>query len=395
MTLSLHAQRLTGQPMFKLAEKVSDNHTRFDIGDPDFNTPRSVVEATIAALKLGKTHYTPSTGIMPLKEAICDFNHARLGFKPKVSQVCVSPGCNPLIYAIIRCLVKDGEAVAIPDPGFPTYRAVLDFLNVQSVSIPLLEENGWRVNPDDIKSLPKNVKLVIVNSPNNPTGSMFKSQKEANRISELCNNKGMYLLSDEIYSLVTYGQEHFSPADMEKCLKHSIIINGFSKSFAMSGFRLGYMIGPDWLTERIGNLLETTVSCTSEFVQHGGIEAYSRIPKELLHNMQVLDKRREYIVQGLNSIQGITCTNPEGAFYVLPNIKGTGLTSREFADKMFKNYVSLLPGTAFGNLGEGYIRMAFTQSTVEARIGLRRMEKALYGTDKLFRDTKQVYPERA
>jgi aspartate/methionine/tyrosine aminotransferase len=380
--------------MFKLAEKVTENHTRFDIGDPDFETPRSVKQTTIDAIKRGYTHYTPSTGISLLKEAICDYTHDTLGYKPSMNQICVSPGCNALIYAIIRCLVKEGEAVAIPDPGFPTYRSVLDLLNIESIPLPLLEENDFNVNPEDVKNLPKHVKLVIVNSPNNPTGSMISSQKEANRISEYCNNKGMYLLSDEIYSLMTYGHTHYSPSDLEKCLKHTIVISGFSKSFAMSGYRLGYCIAPDWLTEKIGLLMQTIVSCTNEFVQYSGIEALQRIPSEISYNLDVLTKRRNHIVEGLNSIQGITCKSTKGAFYVFPNIKGTGMTSREFADKMFKSNVALLPGTDFGKYGDGYVRLAFTQSQIEARIGLSRMERALFGTDKLFVDTKVVYPER-
>jgi len=383
---SLYAQRLTGQPMFRIAEKVTSNHTRFDIGDPDFQTPKAIKEATIDAITRGLTHYTVSSGSLLLKQFISRFTHLHgAGFNPDTDQIVIAPGCNPLVYCLFRCLVKEGEAVALPDPGFPTYRSVADFLNIETVSLPLLEENGFNINPEDIKNLPKNVKIVVTNSPNNPTGSMM-SEKDAKDIFNYCNKSNRYLISDEIYHLMSYGNEHFSPC-IDKCKTNTIMLNGFSKSFAMSGYRLGYMISSTDIAEKVSLLLQTTVSCTSEFIQMAGCEAYDRIPGDIGRNMSVLADRRRVLVGCLNDIEGITCAEPKGAFYVFPNITGTGLTSQEFTDLMFKHCVAVVPGTAFGRYGEGYVRLAFTQSTVNARIGVHRIETALTGSSEMIKKT--------
>jgi aspartate/methionine/tyrosine aminotransferase len=288
----------------------------------------------------------------------------------------------------MRCLLDDGDLVAVPDPGFPTYRSVADYLGVKVVPIPLLEENGFKPNPEDIKNLPKEVKLVILNSPNNPTGSMI-DKDDAIDIFNACNKSGRYLLSDEIYHLITYGKEHYSPCCIDKCLTHTIMINGFSKNFAMTGFRLGYMIGPDWLCEKVSLLLQTIVSCTSPFIQLAGCEAYDRIPTELKRNTSVLSDRRNVLVGGLNEIEGISCPYPDGAFYAFANIRKTGMSSRQFTDLMFKNYVSVVSGDDFGVYGEGYVRLAFTESSINARIGLHRIETALTGSSKMIEKTNR------
>ena len=392
MKLSKYADRLVGQPMFKISEKVNawnSNFSQFEIGDPDFQTPKAIKDATITAILQGNTHYTKSSGCDELKESIIRFNHLHGDITPEFNQVVIAPGCNPLVYAVIRCIVDEGDAVAIPDPGFPTYRSVLDFLAIEAVSIPLLESNGFNPDPQDIENLPDNVRLVILNSPSNPTGAML-TEETANEISDICERKGIYLLSDEIYSLMSYGDKHYTPCYKDKCKNHTIMINGFSKAFAMSGFRLGYMIAPPPLAEKVSLLLQTIVSCTSHFVQLAGVEAYDRIPSDLKRNLSVLTDRRSVLVEGLNQIPGITCTMPQGAFYVFPNIKGTSLSSNEFTDLVFKRYVSLVSGADFGKYGEGYVRMAFTQSTVQARMGLHRIGKALLGNDKMFPITKQL-----
>lgn len=376
--ISEYAKRLSGQPMFKIAERVQGkDFIRFDIGDPDFDTPSSVIEAAQQALFMGKTHYTPSSGTFELKEAIQKFIFHHIGFYPHHDQICVAPGCNPLIYAVMRCLLNEGDMVAIPDPGFPTYLSVANFLGFKTVPIPLLEKNDFRIDPEDIKKLPKEVKLVVINSPNNPTGSMIDSWKDAITIFNACNKSNRFILSDEIYHLMTYGNYHETPCLVDKCLTNTIMINGFSKNFAMSGFRLGYMIGPDWLTEKVGLTMQTIVSCTSHFIQLAGCEAYERMPKEIEGNMKELDRRRIHLVQGLNEIQGITCTYPDGAFYVFPNIKGTGLTSQQFTNLLFNHRVTVVPGSDFGQYGEGYVRLAFTQPIETAKLGLDRIKEAL------------------
>ncbi|MGL4670405.1 MAG: pyridoxal phosphate-dependent aminotransferase [Methanobacteriaceae archaeon] len=380
------AYHLQGQPMFKVLAKVKELESKgidichFEIGDPDFDTPPNIIEATYASLKNGDTHYETSTGNIDFRKVVCDTTEKNRGFKPKLSQVLVSPGANILIYYAVRCLVNPGDDVLVPDPGFPSYYSVLDFCNVNPIHVPLKEEDEFRMNPDLVEeSITDKTRLLIINSPHNPTGATM-TPKEIKRIYEIAEENDIYIYSDEIYARMTFNEEYkFStPGIYDNCEKRTIIANGFSKSFAMTGWRLGVAIAPEFLIEKMSLLLQTTSSCVSPFIQKAGIEAING-KQDYVNNMMIeYMKRRDLLVNGLNKIKGINCLNPGGAFYVFPNITGTGLTSEEFTDLMLeKGHVSLLPGTNFGEYGEGYVRLCYATSQERIIEGLSRIEKAL------------------
>jgi len=381
--LTKAANRLEGQPMFRLLEKVNERIANgediihFEIGDPDFKTPSSVINACHESLLKGYTHYTNSSGDSEFKEAIADYTYRDLGFKPDMDQIVVSPGSNCLIYSVIRCLVKQGQEVLVPDPSFPTYYSVLKFLGIPAVAIPVREINDFRMNPKDIeKRITKKTKLLIINSPQNPTGSVI-TPEEIKEIYDIAVKKDIYILSDEIYRHMSYDDCVSSPSKYDYCKERTIMMTGFSKVYAMTGWRLGYMIGPTELCEKIGLLLQTTISCTNTFIQKTGAMLLNTGCEEVRAMIEVLRKRRKIIVDGLNDIPGISCVIPKGAFYVFPNITKTGMDSQEFADFMLKNGVALLPGPNFGKYCEGYVRMCYCTSTENIKKGLERIKNAL------------------
>jgi aspartate/methionine/tyrosine aminotransferase len=382
--LTLSSQRLEGQPMFRLLEKVNERIARgediihFEIGDPDFETPQYIVKACLSSMLKGDTHYTNSSGDPAFKQAIVDYTEKDLGFTPDLNQIVVSPGSNCLIYCVIKCLVESDEEVIIPDPSFPSYYSVLNFLGITAVPVPLREINEFRMNPKDIRDrITKRTKLIILNSPQNPTGSVI-NKEEIQEIYDIAAANDIFILSDEIYRRMSYGEPVYSPCVYDHCKETTIMMTGFSKAFAMSGWRLGYMIGPEALCEKVSLLLQTTVSCTNSFIQKAGIavlENHKHPDMDVI--MTELWERKRIIVEGLNAIEGISCVDPKGAFYVFPNITGTGMDSQQFADFMLENGVALLPGTNFGKYCEGYVRLCYCTSIDNIREGLRRIKNAL------------------
>lgn len=383
MYLSKAADRLTGQPMFKVLSAIKEKERQgydivhFEIGDPDFSTPDNIINAACTSLQNGDTHYTDSRGLFEFRQAICENNQNSRGFIPSINQVLVSPGANMLIYYAVSCLVNPGEEVLVPDPGFCTYEAVLNYCGAKMVPVPLYKENGFRMSPDDVKKrITEKTKLIIINSPQNPTGAVM-TQQELTEIANIAIEKDIYLYSDEIYSRLNYGDvPFFSPSQIDHCKTHVIVANGFSKGFAMTGWRLGTCIGPEKVIEKMALLLETTSSCVSPFLQRAGIEAIKG-PQDEVHKMvMTYKKRRDILVNGLNCIPKIHCLLPEGAFYVFPDIRQTGLTSSEFAKKALEEAnVGLLPGCDFGQTGEGFVRMCYATSEAQIIEGLERLEK--------------------
>ena len=336
--------------MFRLIERIKGmkDIIHLEIGDPDENTHPRIVGACIDSLRKGETHYTPPTGIDDFKTAIQETTLRSRGFKPDKSQILVTAGANIIIYLTIRCLVKEKGLVSYPNPGFPTYSSVCDVMG--------------------IKNSP-NAELAIVNSPSNPTGWVVDMETLKNMY-----RKFKYVLSDEIYSRIYYGAKFRSISRIDKCKKKVIILNGFSKAFAMTGWRLGVAIGPSEIIEKMGLLHQTLVSCVPEFVQRAGIEAIN-IDKEYSENMMKRYRdRRDYMVEALNNIHGILCPVPMGSFYLFPSIRGTGLTSEQFAEKALKHGVALLPGTNFGSNGEGYVRISYATSMENLKEGIKRLE---------------------
>ncbi|MFX1515510.1 MAG: pyridoxal phosphate-dependent aminotransferase [Promethearchaeota archaeon] len=348
-------------------ERQGKQILHFEIGQPDFPTPECVKDAAKQALDENFTGYVSAQGILELKEAIQNEIELTRGFRPSLNQILVVPGGNSAIYYMIRAASENPlkEEVIHPNPGFPTYRAVVHYLNTGNISLPLKEENEFRLNPTDVQeNISPKTRVIILNSPQNPTGSVMKKE-EILQIGEFAEENNIYILSDEIYSKMTYDEKFYSCSTLDECKERTVILDGFSKAYSMTGWRLGYVIGPERIIERMGLLISMTVSCVNAFIQKAGVAALTlREPQEeLKSNMKSFRKRRDAIVDGLNSISGFSCLKPQGAFYVFPNIKSTGKTSKELADTLLEeNGVACLPGTVFGDAGEGYLRFSYATS---------------------------------
>lgn len=368
-SLSLSSLNIDGQPMFKYLDKakVLESQGRklvhMEIGDPDFSTPKNIVDKAVESLYRGDTHYCSSFGLMDFRETIRQATLRSRSFLPDTNQVLVVPGANVGIFYSIFCLVDTGCEVIVPDPGFATYYSSIKMCGAIPVRIPLKEENQFRMNPDDIaKAITSKTRLIIINSPNNPTGSVMTA-KEIEDVYNIAKENDLYLYSDEIYSRMIFEPFKFSsPSIYDKCKERVIVSNGFSKAFAMTGWRLGAVIGPEIVIERMAALLQTTSSCVSPFIQYAGKEAIEGTQEVVLQMMQEYNERRSILVSGLNKIKNISCVEPGGAFYVFPNITQTGLTSDRVCDQLLEEGLVSLPGNCFGNFGEGYIRLCYATS---------------------------------
>lgn len=353
----------------------------FELGDPDFNTPPNIIEAVIAALKKGDTHYAPSAGLKELKEAAADVTLRSRGFRPSLDQLLVCAGANVMIFYAAACVVNPGDDVIVPDPGFVSYFSILKFLGINIIRVPLREENEFRLNPDDVRrAITPNTRMIIMNSPSNPTGAVM-TEDEIKKMYEIAGEYDVYLLSDEIYARMIYeeaGTKHYSPSKYDQCKERTIIVNGFSKSYAMTGWRLGVVTGPAEVITKMGLLLETTSSCVSPFIQRAGIEALKGDQVPIFKMVDEFRKRRDALVKGLNSLPQVTCLKPKGAFYVFPNIKNTGMTSEEFTDLMLNEAgVAITPGPVFGEYGQGYVRLCYTNTVEVINRAIDKMQKAL------------------
>ena len=381
--LSNAAKLLEGQPMFKILSRIKEleregkHIVHFEIGDPDFNTPKNIINASINALNDNKTHYSDSMGDYEFRELISKNNMNSRGFEPDINQILVTPGANIIIYYAVRCLVNPGDEVIVQDPCFPTYLSVFKFCGVKPIFVPLKKENEFRLDPNDLREkITDKTRLIIINSPHNPTGSIMLPE-ELEEVGKIALENNIYLYCDEIYSRMNYGETPFySPSILDKCKERIIVANGFSKAFAMTGWRLGTVIGPEKVIEKMGLLLQTTSSCVSSFIQQAGIEAINGNQKEVITMMNEYKNRRNLIVNGLNEINKISCLNPGGAFYVFPDIHETGLTSQEFTEQLLESQgVGVCAGSDFGECGEGFIRLCYATSQDEIKEGLKRMKK--------------------
>ena len=387
--LSELSKRIDGQPMFKLLDKVKKlehegrDIIHFEIGDPDFETPENIVDAGIDAIKNGFTHYTSSFGLKEFRQKICETTERSRGFKPNLNQVLVTPGANIAIFYAISCIVDPGEEVIVPDPGFPTYYSIIKMCNEVPVRVPLLESNKFRMNPKDIEnSITEKTRMIVINSPQNPTGSVM-TEEEIKMTYDIAKKYDLFVYSDEIYARMIYKDSVFSsPSIFDKCLERTIISNGFSKAFAMTGWRLGAVIGPPSVIEKMRLLLETTSSCVPPFIQKAGIEAIEGEQTSQKNMYVEYEKRRDLIVNGINSIPELTCVAPGGAFYVFVNIKKTGMTSETFCEYVLEDSgVAMLPGTSFGQFGEGFIRICYAVGQNEIKDALERIKKSISKLD--------------
>jgi len=381
--LSKDAQNLVGQPMFKLLAEVNkleasgERILHFEIGDPAWDTPSFITKEAHKRMLGGKTHYVNSMGIPELRDAICEDIYRTLGYRPEREQVLITPA-NAVIYFLTRCIANPGDEVIIPDPGFPTYNAVMACTGVKPVPVPLSIKSRFRMIPQSIdRRMTNKTRLIVINSPSNPTGAIM-SPEDADTIYAIADRNDVYLLSDETYGKITYGAVHWSPSVNDGCKGRTILLGSFSKIYSMSGWRLGYAVGPKDVIEKMGLLLQTIISCFPPFIQYAGISALKFGQSFITEEVAKLRICRDAIVKGLNGLPGITCLLPEGAFYAFPDITGTGFTSQEFSDLILRNAgVGVCPGTNFGTHGEGYVRFSYATSLEIIEEAIEKMKEVL------------------
>ena len=381
--LSKGASRIYGEAAFEVLakaqalERQGKSIFHFEIGEPDMETPENIANAGIRAIQEKKTHYVPSIGLLELRKAVQDEVEKTRGYRPDLKQIVITPGLKPGIFFSMLSIVNPRDEVIYQDPGYPTYGSVTSFLGAKSTLVPLLEENEFRMNPDDIKEkITEKTKLIIVNSPQNPTGSVM-TKSELDDLAILAEEHDLYVVSDEIYSKMTYDTKHYTPTGRDEAKERTVLLDGFSKYYAMTGWRLGYMVVPCKMADKLQNFLVSAVSCTAAFTQWAGVEALTGDQSFIPEMMARFKEKRDRIVKGLNSIPGFTCLSPKGAFYAFPNITGTDMTSQECADHLlYKAGVAVLPGTAFGPYGEGYLRFSYATILENIDAAIKRIRES-------------------
>jgi aspartate/methionine/tyrosine aminotransferase len=346
-----------------------------EIGEPDFATPANIVEAGIAALRAGWTHYGPSAGLPQLREAAAADVAHHLGIRVDPSEVVITPGGKPIMFFTIMALVEDGDEVLYPNPGFPIYESMIRFVGGKEVPYGLREDHDFDVNTDEIlDKITERTRLVILNSPHNPTGGVM-ARAEIARLAKALADRDIFVMSDEIYDRLIYEGEHTSITQFPGMQEKTIILNGFSKTYAMTGWRMGYGVMRADLAKQVTLLMTNSNSCTASFTQIAGVEALQGSQDSVDAMREEFRRRRAVIVDGLNRIPGFTCRQPHGAFYAFPNIRQTGKSSRELADALLTEAgVACLWGTAFGAWGEGYLRFSFANSVENIQKALERIE---------------------
>ena len=363
----------------KELERQGKSIIHLEIGEPDFDTPVHIRDAAKQALDDGFTHYGASAGQLELREAIAKHQTERQGYEVSPGSVVVTPGGKPVMFFTIMALVEEGDEVIYPNPGFPIYESMIRYMGGTPVPMQLNEESGYNADIDKLRTLiTPRTKLLIVNSPNNPCGSVIP-ESDLEKIAQMAVENDLTVMADEIYKDMYYGdQEHVSITKFPGMPERTVILDGFSKSYAMTGWRLGYGVFPEYLVEPVTRLMTNSVSCTSVFSQMAAIAALEGPQDSVGVMMEEFTKRRDLIVEGLNSLPGVTCPTPKGAFYAFPNITGTGLSSHEFAEKaMYEAGVALLAGTAFGEFGDGYVRISFANSQENLREAIKRLRTIL------------------
>ena len=348
-----------------------------EIGEPDFDTPTHIRQAASAALEAGYTHYGPATGLPELRAALAEHIGKKRNLRVDPNHVVVTPGAKPIMFYTILALCDPGDQVIYPNPGFPIYESMINFIGAEAVPLQLTERRQFHFDIEDLENLVSDrTRMIVLNSPHNPTGGAL-TQGDLQRIAELALEHDIIVLADEIYSDLVYEGEHHSILQFPGMLERTVLLDGFSKTYAMTGWRLGYGLFPAPLIPHISRLIINSVSCTSTFSQRAALAALTGPTEEVDAMAQAFVRRRELIVRGLNTIPGLSCIWPQGAFYAFPNISGTGMDSRAYADYlMMEANVAVLPGTAFGAFGEGYIRISFANSEENLSEALRRIDKA-------------------
>jgi aspartate/methionine/tyrosine aminotransferase len=349
-----------------------------EIGEPDFDTPQNIKNAAIQAIRDGFTHYGPSAGMPHVRQAFADYIARDRGVDVSPAQIVVTPGAKPIIFFTALALLDPGDEVIYPNPGFPIYESMVEYIGAKGVPIQLQESRGFAFDPDELESLVSDrTKLVVINSPQNPTGGVLPKET-LQRLAELAIEHDFYVLADEIYSKIIYEGVHSTIYSIPGMPERSIILDGHSKTYAMTGWRLGFGVFPVPLAEKVSKLMTNSTSCTCSFTQIAGVEALNGPQHEVAAMVRELRARRDLIVDGLNRIPGLRCHKPSGAFYVFPNITGTGKRSKEMEELLMNEAgVAVLAGTSFGKFGEGYIRLSYANSQENIKRALEKIAEVL------------------
>ena len=357
-------------------EATGKSVIHLEIGEPDFPTPRNVIEAGKKALDEGWTKYGPTQGLPELRQSIASYISRTRGIKVGPQNVCVVPGGKPIMYFVIIALLEEGDEAIYPDPGFPIYESMIRFQGAKPVPIPLRESRGFSLDINELKDrLTDRTKLVILNSPHNPTGGIIPAG-DIQQIAAMLRERDIMVLSDEIYSRIIYDGEPSSIASVDGMLEKTVILDGFSKTYSMTGWRLGYGVMPEWLAGAVVKLMVNSNSCTASFTQRAGLEALEGPQNAVDAMVAEFKRRRDAIVKGLNTIPGFRCPVPAGAFYVFPNVEGTGMGSKELADDLlYEGGVACLDGQCFGAEGRGYLRFSYANSLENILDAVERIRK--------------------
>jgi aspartate/methionine/tyrosine aminotransferase len=349
-----------------------------EIGEPDFDTPGHIIAAAQQALEGGFTHYGPGAGLPELRLAVASYLRKWRGLDIDAGRVIITPGGKPVMFFAILALVNPGDEVIYPSPGFPIYESMITFVGGKAVAMPLREERRFRFDPDEFRSLVTDrTRLIIINSPHNPTGSVL-TRADLQTIADVARERDIVVLSDEIYSRILYTGRHESIAAFEGMLDRTILLDGWSKTWAMTGWRLGFGVFPTELVPHVERLISNSVSCTASFAQQAAVAALDGPQDAVDRMLEEFSRRRRAIVQGLNALPGVHCLEPDGAFYAFPNITATGFTSRDLADALLEQAgVACLAGTAFGSYGEGFLRFSYANSLENIHLALERMRSLL------------------
>ena len=362
----------------KALERQGKEIIHLEIGEPDFDTPAHIREAAKRALDSGATHYGPAAGLPELREAIAKDVGATRNIPVAPEEIVVTPGAKPIMYFVITALVNPGDEVIYPNPGFPIYESVINFVGGVGVPIPLSEESGFGFDLDLLeRKASKKTRLIVINSPQNPTGGVLEPD-QLGRIAEVARKYQIPVLADEIYKAFLYEGEFASITRFPGMKDLVIILDGFSKSFAMTGWRLGYGVMPVPLAEHVARLMVNSNSCTASFTQLAGIAALQGDQTPVAEMVAEFKRRRNLIVEGLNKLPGVSCRSPKGAFYVFPNVKALKRPAAEVAEAILTEAgVAVLGGQAFGEYGEGYLRLSYANSAENIRKALERMRPVL------------------
>jgi aspartate aminotransferase len=355
----------------KALEAQGREIVHLEIGEPDFDTPAHVIAAAQQALDKGFTHYVPAPGIPELRTTVAEFLERTGRMRTSPDRVLITPGAKPIMFFTILALCEEGDEVLYPDPGFPMYASIASFAGAKPVPVPLREENGFVIDPDELRSLVTDrTKLLILNSPHNPCGSA-STPEQLEAIAEIAIEHDLVVLSDEVYWALRYDGEHHSVLDVDGMRERTILLDGWSKTFAMTGWRLGFGVFPEPLVEPVTRLMINSFSCTSAFSQYAAIAALEGPWDDVDRMLDAFRERREVIVSGLNAVPGVSCVEPGGAFYAFPNIGELGLSASDLADRLLDEAgVACLPGTSFGVYGENHLRFSYANSVENIRRAL-------------------------